>query len=276
MDDNGVGKDDIALIVSDVFPRDMLASPRETVARVSEAISQLHTAGFVHRYEANRTRLLYISWWESIQRIDKPGRGRFPRPDGTTEYKASEIRESVGSPRDTPLPVTGEQGSSGTGEQGTTTARANDEDIPPEPPYDPGAEPEPPTTTTAAPTHIDNPARPTKRTPTQSSRLIVRQTLGNEATNAYPRTTIDRLAIQVENLRAEGKPDNLIREAITEWDKRENALPEWLPSVYGDIVKNQRATPGNKRTAYENKTAHNAAIFETLADDPNQLKAINS
>lgn len=39
VDDNGVGVDDIALIVTDVFPRDMLASPRETVARVSEAIS---------------------------------------------------------------------------------------------------------------------------------------------------------------------------------------------------------------------------------------------
>ena len=41
VDDNGVGVDDIALIVTDVFPRDMLASPRETVARVSEAISHL-------------------------------------------------------------------------------------------------------------------------------------------------------------------------------------------------------------------------------------------
>src|SRR5690606_15527470 len=38
VDDNGVGKDDISLIVTDVFPRDLVASPRETVARVSEAI----------------------------------------------------------------------------------------------------------------------------------------------------------------------------------------------------------------------------------------------
>lgn len=118
VDDNGVGVDDIALIVTDVFPRDMLASPRETVARVSEAISHLFQAGLVWRYRAAGKRLLYISFWESVQRIDKPGKGRFPRPDGTMDYKSSEIRESVASPPETLAPGTGEQGNSGTGEQG--------------------------------------------------------------------------------------------------------------------------------------------------------------
>ena len=74
VDDNGVGVDDIELIVTDVFPRDMFANPRETVARVSEAIRSLHRAGLVHRYEANGDHLLYISFWESVQRIDKPGK----------------------------------------------------------------------------------------------------------------------------------------------------------------------------------------------------------
>lgn len=118
VDDNGVGVDDIELIVTDVFPRDMFANPRETVARVSEGISDLNHAGLVHRYEARGDRLLYISWWESIQRIDKPGKGRNPRPDGTFEYKDSEIRESVASPPETLAPVTGEQRSRGTEEQG--------------------------------------------------------------------------------------------------------------------------------------------------------------
>ncbi len=119
VDDNGVGVDDIELIVSDVFPRDMFASPRETVARVSESITELYRAGLVHRYEAGGDRLLYISFWESVQRIDKPGKGRIPRPDGTFDYKASEIRESVASPRESVAPVTGEQGNRGTGEQGS-------------------------------------------------------------------------------------------------------------------------------------------------------------
>ena len=121
VDDNGVGVDDIELIVTDVFPRDMFANPRETVARVSEAIRSLHQAGLVHRYEVNGDRLLYISFWEEVQRIDKPGKGRNPRPDGTFDYKESAIRESVASPPETLAPGTGEQGNRGTGEQGTNT-----------------------------------------------------------------------------------------------------------------------------------------------------------
>ena len=121
VDDNGVGVDDIELIVTDVFPRDMFASPRETVARVSEAIRSLHQAGLVHRYEVNGDRLLYISFWEEVQRIDKPGKGRNPRPDGTFDYKESAIRESVASPPETLAPGTEEQGNRGTGEQGTNT-----------------------------------------------------------------------------------------------------------------------------------------------------------
>ena len=124
VDDNGVGKDDIALIVGDVFPRDMARDPRDTLARVSEAISALHHAGLIHRYEADGTKCLYVSWWESIQRIDKPGRGRLPRPDGTFEYKDSEIRESVASLPETVAPGTGEQGNRGTEEQRKETLLA--------------------------------------------------------------------------------------------------------------------------------------------------------
>lgn len=134
VDDNGVGIDDIELIVTDVFPRDMFANGRETVARVSEAITELHQAGLVHRYTTETDHLLYISWWESIQRIDKPGKGRNPRPDGTWNYKDSEIRESVASPPETLAPGTGEQGNRGTEEQrsrGTeSTVTLSDADAP--------------------------------------------------------------------------------------------------------------------------------------------------
>lgn len=138
VDDNGVGKDDVALIVGDVFPRDMLANPRETVARVSEAISSLYQAGLVWRYEVAGTPLLYISNWESIQRIDKPGRGRLPRPDGTMDFKESTIRESVASPRESVAPGTGEQGNRGTGEKelvGNTSHHARVKIAPDESPH---------------------------------------------------------------------------------------------------------------------------------------------
>ncbi len=124
VDDNGVGKDDIALIAADVFPRDLSGNPRETLARLSEAINLLHDGGLVARYEADGEDLLYIDRWKDLQRIDKPANGRFPRPDGTLSY--SEVvdrgsyranRESVASLPEVVAPGTGEQGNRGTGEQ---------------------------------------------------------------------------------------------------------------------------------------------------------------
>lgn len=117
VDDNGVGKDDIALIVGDIFQRDLIREPSRTLARVSEAISALHKAGLLHRYEVEGERLLYVAFWESVQRIDKPARGRFPRPDGTSEYGESKIGASLASPREPSralAPGTGEQGNRGT------------------------------------------------------------------------------------------------------------------------------------------------------------------
>jgi len=124
VDDNGVGKDDIALIAADVFPRDLSASPPETLARLSEAISALSDKGLIARYEVDGEELLYIDRWKELQRIDKPAKGRFRRPDGTLEYSEDVSRESYRKPREDVArapevlaPVTGEQGNRGTGEQ---------------------------------------------------------------------------------------------------------------------------------------------------------------
>ncbi|MBX9918847.1 MAG: hypothetical protein K2Y33_03280 [Mycolicibacterium frederiksbergense] len=129
VDDNGVGKDDLALIAADVFPRDLSRDPRETLARLSEAITALTSAGIVVRYTFTGEDLLYVDKWKDIQRIDKPGKGRFPRPDGTLEYSEVVNRESYGksrdtlaSPPETLAPGTGEQGNRGTEEQGNRGA----------------------------------------------------------------------------------------------------------------------------------------------------------
>lgn len=131
VDDNGVGKDDIELICGDVWKRDLAREASRTLARVSEAITQLHQAGLVWRYEVDGEPLLFISCWESIQRIDKPGKGRFPRPDGTWNYGESVIRESVASPRESVAPGTGEQRNRGTGEQTSSSGIENDPDANP-------------------------------------------------------------------------------------------------------------------------------------------------
>ena len=120
VDDNGVGKDDLALIVADVFPRDLSRNPTGTLRKVSEAISKLEKAGLLWRYEVDGTSLLFIAFWESVQRIEKPSKGRFPRPDGTLDYRDSIIRQPLpeysGSTPGILRPGTGEQGNRGTGE----------------------------------------------------------------------------------------------------------------------------------------------------------------
>ncbi|PPI08218.1 hypothetical protein [Rathayibacter sp. AY1B8] len=124
VDDNGVGKDDLETIASDVFGRDLARSPRDTLARLTEAISTLHQHGLIARYSVEGEELLYIDKWKDLQRIDKPGRGRFPRPDGTYEYAEvvdtasyRGIRDTLARPPEKVAPVTGEQRNRGTGEQ---------------------------------------------------------------------------------------------------------------------------------------------------------------
>ena len=121
VDDNGVGKDDAERIVSQVFGRDAIREPSRTFQKVTESISELHRAGLLWRYNVDGEDLLYISFWEQSQRIDKPRPGRFRRPDGTLHYKESEIRESSRGFAKVPekeAPVTEEQRNRGTGEQG--------------------------------------------------------------------------------------------------------------------------------------------------------------
>jgi hypothetical protein len=90
------------------------------------------------------------------------------------------------------------------------------------------------------PQHIDNAARPSRQHPSDAARWVVRQELGDD----YPRESIDRLAVQVAKLARAGHPDALIRESLREWERRLNCdLPEFLPTVYGDVVKRSRAAP---------------------------------
>lgn len=119
VDDNGVGKDELPVVVADLFAGDMFSDPRETVARVSRGLSNLFSAGLIDRYQVDGKSFLMIVQWAAHQRIDKPAKERFPRSDGDTEV----IRDTLATPsrdsRDTLAPGTGEQGNRGTGNRGT-------------------------------------------------------------------------------------------------------------------------------------------------------------
>ena len=116
VDDNGVGVDDEAAIVGDLFARDMFTDPRETVARVSRGLARLSACDLITRYEVDGRCFLHVTAWEKHQRIDRPGKPRFPRPDD----ESATIRESVARPRESAATGTGEQGNRGTEEQGNS------------------------------------------------------------------------------------------------------------------------------------------------------------
>ena len=143
VDDNGVGVDREALIAADLFADDLSRDPRETFARVSEGLSELHSAGLIARYSVDSRDYLAIVSWKTHQRIDKPNKPRYPEP--TSDY--AEPRDTLATPSrhfpETPAPGTGEQGNRGTGEQGNreggkvvregTTAREDNNPPPPKP-----------------------------------------------------------------------------------------------------------------------------------------------
>jgi hypothetical protein len=96
VDDNGVGKDSVPLICADVFPYDLSREPSETIAMVSRALESLVAIDLIVRYEIDGEALIYIRRWRSLQKVDSPNPGRFPRPDRTVEYK-EDVDETIGA-----------------------------------------------------------------------------------------------------------------------------------------------------------------------------------
>ena len=134
VDDNGVGKDDLELIVGDIFSRDLVREPSRTLKRVQTALERLTEAGLVHRYEVDGTDLLYLSWWDTTQYINRPSKGRFRRPDGTLQYGESEIGIADLSPQEPSRALsagTGEQGIRGSGEEPPLPDESGETDSPP-------------------------------------------------------------------------------------------------------------------------------------------------
>ncbi|AOE43777.1 helix-turn-helix DNA-binding domain protein [Gordonia phage SpeedDemon] len=130
VDDNGVGKDSPVLFAADVFPHDLARDSRDTLARVEDGFLQLAAAGILIRYEAAGEHLIYVDRWKTWQRIDRPNKGRFPRPDGTLEFSEDVDRESYTNTREDSLPGTGEQGNRGTGEQKSPSPPPSSESSP--------------------------------------------------------------------------------------------------------------------------------------------------
>jgi hypothetical protein len=95
VDDNGVGKDNVVLFCADAFPHD-LAKSSEICAKISGALSRFAEANLIVRYTVRSENLVYVRRWKQWQYIDKPKAGRYPRPDGTMNYREA-VDESIGA-----------------------------------------------------------------------------------------------------------------------------------------------------------------------------------
>jgi hypothetical protein len=127
VDDNGVGVDDYRRIAADLF-----ALEEDQVAIrefIRDGLATLSRRSLIVRYKINGTLLLYIPSWDEHQRVDKPGKPRYPRPPDDFDPLTSRNGldpDHVATPsrnaRDGGAPGTGEQGNRGTGEQGKKPA----------------------------------------------------------------------------------------------------------------------------------------------------------
>ena len=120
VDDHGRGRAEAHLIIAALFPRDMFANPRETVARVSRGLSHLSDAGLIRRYEVEGAPFFAVTAWTTHQRVDKPRPSRIPSPeeaDTTTIPQNDANRETVAKEsRNLSTLLRLEQGNRGTGD----------------------------------------------------------------------------------------------------------------------------------------------------------------
>lgn len=205
VDDNGVGKDDLELIVGDLFSRDLVRDPSGTLKRVQEAIQRLHAAGLVHRYSDDGTDLLFVAFWESVQYINRPTKGRFRRPDGTFNYGESQIGSSLKSPQEDSRGFSagsGDQGIRGSGDTATPDADAPRAEL---------------VVITDA-----QPAAP-------SAQTLVAEWIDHCAERP-PGNVIGQVSKQIKTMLNEGIAHERIRVALAEWN-RKGLHPSTLPSI---------------------------------------------
>ncbi|MDK7123262.1 hypothetical protein QP381_09225, partial [Pauljensenia sp. UMB6358] len=76
VDDNGVGRFDLASIAGDLFVQDLCDNPRDTLARLSRALQQIISNGLAVVYEIESKDFIFITGWYKHQRIDRPNKAR--------------------------------------------------------------------------------------------------------------------------------------------------------------------------------------------------------
>jgi hypothetical protein len=121
VDDNGVGRDDVLAIVGDLFALE--EDPVETRRWVSRSLETLEAHKLILRYVDGAGRpLLFVTGWDHHQRVQKPNKPRYRRPESTAGGDAlmlfyDDLRTLSGDTPEVLRTGAGEQRSRGTEEQ---------------------------------------------------------------------------------------------------------------------------------------------------------------
>jgi hypothetical protein len=214
VDDNGVGVDDHRQIAADLFPLD--DDPTEVRNYVRDGLATLSRGFLITRYQVSGKRYLFVTTWDKHQRIDKPAKPRFPRPDAapTSGNGAPVVGHPDDSrdPRESVAPGTGEQGNRGTGEQilsspknVSTTGRSR-----------------------------DFAAALSAKGHTQAAHQLI-DTFAETCRKRPPAAVRNELAVQVDALLAESWTTDEIHSALSAWSAK-GLDARKLPSVANEIA----------------------------------------
>jgi hypothetical protein len=225
VDDNGVGLDNPKLIAAELFALE--DDPREALANVREDLASLHEAGRIVRYTVGERSYLAIKNWREHQKIDKPGKPRYPEPEDpraiivepvTSEKTlAPQVLATVSrEPRETVEESPCLEQGAGSREQGT-----GNREVPPSAGR----------ALTLAPAALDV-VVPTE--PPSTTDALVAEWIDHCAKRP-PGPVIGQVGKQIKAMLAEGIDPADVRAGLAEW-ARKGIHPSTLPSVVNEVM----------------------------------------
>jgi hypothetical protein len=232
VDDNGVGVDREALIAADLFADDLARDPRDTLATVSRGLQALSERGQIVRYTVGGKQYLEITNWGRHQKIDKPGKERYPRSTSENADHTTEFVEPSRDSRETLAPGTEEQRNRGTEEQQTCA-----------------------TPSRTCPPRFDDfwASYPRRRDRRKAEKAFA---------NALKRADADTIIAGADRYAYDPNRAEQFTKYAEGWLNGDGWLDEPLPTRHS----------GSNVTAFERKKAANGAVFAALGDDRLELQ----
>ncbi|WP_378735478.1 hypothetical protein [Nocardia brasiliensis] len=249
VDDNGVGVDKLASICADLFAGDLEREPRETFARVESALSTLHARNLIQRYTVDGKAYLFITTWETHQRVDRPGKSRYPLP--TSEN--AEIREPAATPsrdiRDTPSTGEGEKGRRG---EGNTRPPVVDVT------HDRASAREPGGAVALRPSHGAQVAARLNATARSAPAHAIAVAFSEALSVPLEAGVLAKVGVEIDSCLAAGIPPPSIAEGLKAWTESDSWSPTQIPAFVHKAA-NARGRRGRSKPTEKAVDAHAAA-----------------